>query len=558
MRNFNYLFITILIVVLLFSSITTPVSAWNYTLNLKRDKRLAVVLGVFGHSEFGRTQVTLTNLILEADRRVPFSAKVWLELRKVSSISVWGKMKQQVEREDSSCSDVEAEDTRLKHFLKFLKAQPREEDDDLKTTITFTVKEAGLYALVYARCISPVGGIGGSEQNNKKNSNDNKKNDQNQNLSPSEEAFQKMKVGTTVAMRISQWNPKYISSSSSSIVDGSSSNSNSIDIDSTYLSVGETPLPTIYGVFAVLFAVGTFFWYREINVDTKLEAGVSTTSSTNSTANSTTKVTRIHHAMLLVAILKTLTLFLQSAVYAHRNSTGGTGALVDVIFVIVAAAKTAILFVIVILLGSGWSISRASLSERERQLIVTVLVVQVIVNIAIATIEEGSPAGTETVSKLRLGLRIADLFCAFLVLVPIISRAKTHHEQSIHGGDKSATAASRLQTFRSFYIATFLFLYFTRIVVPYLESHLSYLFLWVPHLLYEIAAVIFYWHAAKLFHPSSEAWVSVSNQQQTVDDHTTNSNSNSMIVDFQPQRQNSNNNNNNKINPNDLEELELN
>ena len=159
-------------IILLSSSSSTSsggvvVDAWNYTTSLKRDKRLAVVLGVFGHSEYGKTQVSIKNLLLQpasassSDYTSTFTAKTWIELRKVKSVSVAKKLKKQIEKEDDGdCADIENVDleemsTPMKHFLKYLRAPPQEDEDDLKATITFTVKEAGLYALVFARCISP-------------------------------------------------------------------------------------------------------------------------------------------------------------------------------------------------------------------------------------------------------------------------------------------------------------------------------------------------------------------------------------------------------------------
>lgn len=586
--------------------------AWNYTLSLKRDKRVAVVLGVFGHTEFGKTQVSLTNLLLQdasGKTTTQFTSKAWLELRKVKSVSVAKKLKKQIEKEDvTSCDEVEnvnlggdGDDSNipkppsgssspsssslvstttagpvLKHYLRYLKTPPSEDEPDLRVTVTFTAKEAGLYALFFARCISPP----------------------------------TVKIVASVAsIKVSQFNPKYVpvpavgasSSSPGSSLSGSFTAATSgIEIESTYLSVGETPLPTMYGGFAVIFSIGTFFWYRELSSSSSASPSASI-SATSATSASTTKkkpagVMKIHFAMLFLGILKSVTLFLQAAVYAHRNSTGGTGALVDVVFVVVGAVKTAVLFVIVILLGTGWSISKAVVTEREQKLILVVLILQLIVNIALASLEEDAPLGTETVDRLRLGLRVLDLLCALVVLAPIISRAKSQHETAVHrqassevsaadaaGNSSGATAkqqevdedaisfvvstsssdnhsnnnkeTQRLKTFRTFYLSTFIFLYFTRLVVPYLEAHLSYLWLWVPHLAYELAALIFYVTACKLFHPSftfrgntSEAEggtsmvvVSATNRKSSDDIH----------------KSSSTGKNKNVVNPNELEELDL-
>lgn len=530
------------------------VHAWNYTLSLKKEKRVAVVLGVFGHTEYGKTQVSVTNLILEPSKSIlrtgeqqpQFTAKAWLELRKVKSITAAKKLKKKIEKDEiKGCHEIEnsrlgqddddddstsTDDTKqnnskqqegsttnkpviMKHYLKYLKAAPHEEEEDLKANVVFTTKEAGLYALFYARCISP----------------DSVK-----------------VVSSASSIKVSQYNPQY------------SASSGGIDVGSTYLSVGEAPLPTLYGGFAVIFALGTYFWFRELR---KVAAA---NHNTNKSSNRVS-VMKIHYAMLLVGGLKALTLLLESGVYAHRNRTGATGALVDVVFMLVAAAKTAILFIIIILLGTGWSISKAVVTEREQKLIVGVLVVQIIVNIALASLEEGAPVGVETVEKLRVGLRVLDVLCALLILLPIILRTKSHHESAMMstsssaGGafpppppppptsrsgkpsakaeeeeelekmiqQKSETAGDddvviqvtaedqaesaavnqrelhRLQIFRTFYITTFAFLYFTRLVVPYLEKHLSYLFLWMSHLMYELAALVFYYITCKLFHPEN-------------------------------------------------------
>lgn len=582
--------VVFIIVCSLLVVISSPeaVNAWNYTTRLNRDKRVAVVLGVFGHSEFGRTEVTVRNLVLEANMRARLAAKVWLELRPVRTASNARKLKQLIEKEDEECDVLEntpllSDDGSfatasspsspsqptppMKHYLKFLTSQVKEEDEELRSSVTFVAKNAGLYALVYARCISlastslPGSGSPSLAKLNKRNNNNKKKgastsssNDLDSDSSTAAppppptmtpqaddsvtvKRKRSIRVSTSAHFTISQWNPVYSGSSSET------------GLGATYLSVGEAPLPTVYGCFALLFAAGAYFWFRDLQ---------KCNSSAAATEGGGGRPSRIHYAMLLVAALKAATLLLQAGVYAHRNKTGGTGDFVDVVFVIVAAAKTAVLFVIVILLGSGWSISRASLGETERQLVVGVLIVQLVVNIALAVIEDTSPAASEKVAAWRNWLRLADLVCALVVLVPIVTRAKSQHEAAVQGGDKARREAQRLTVFRSFYIITFVFLYWTRVVVPYLESHVPYLLAWLPHFLYELAAVVFYVVAMKLFHPASETWALPSGgadeRQEMVfapDEQP------KQQQQQQPQRTTQKQKQQFGTNPNELEELEL-
>jgi G protein-coupled receptor 107 len=214
------------------------------------------------------------------------------------------------------------------------------------------------------------------------------------------------------------------------------------------------------------------------------------------------------------------------------------------------------LFTVILLIGSGWSFVKPFLSDRERNMILAILVLQVINNIAIVVLTQETE-GENAFDKWTAVLHLVDILCCCAVLIPIVWQVNQleknmeqnqHHDedgdaQDANGGAdrptlydidefddehvtedeleevpingnssrRTSTArppddrlAAKLKLFRSFYLLVVAYIYITRIVVYLFASFLNYRHAWVRYFVVEVVTLIFYCTVGMLFRPMNE------------------------------------------------------
>ena len=161
----------------------------------------------------------------------------------------------------------------------------------------------------------------------------------------------------------------------------------------------------------------------------------------------------------------------------------------------------------IVLLGTGWSFLKPFLSDRDKKLLLVLLPMQIIVNVAIAFIEETSE-GNVSWSNWATILKFVDVACCVMVLLPVVWSIKDLGDSAATSG-KARRNLRRMQQFRTFYLAAVVFIYFTRVVVPFVESSVPYDLSWTPFFLYESAALLFYTYSGNMFKPTAIPWDSV-------------------------------------------------
>lgn len=260
-----------------------------------------------------------------------------------------------------------------------------------------------------------------------------------------------------------------------------------VNVDSrgnmNYLSVGDQALPTLYFLFALAFAVLAGLWIRMIRANRQ-------------------HVHRIHNIMLVLVVLKALSLFFEALKF-HHYSGSGTRSVWDVMYYITLTLKGVMLFAVLLLLGTGWSVLKAYLSEQDKKLLLALLTIQVLVNVCIAIIEETSEGNKYWSTWLDL-FHVLDIICCCLNLLPIVWSIKNLRDTVGQDG-KAALNLSRMRQLRTFYIIVVAYIYFTRIVVVMIEGATPYSVAWLPKVVREAAALAFYAFGGWQFRPANES-----------------------------------------------------
>ncbi|CAN0017339.1 unnamed protein product, partial [Hapterophycus canaliculatus] len=130
------------------------------------------------------------------------------------------------------------------------------------------------------------------------------------------------------------------------------------------------------------------------------------------------QVYHIHHMMTVLLVFKTLSMLFESIRYHYLGLTGAAEAW-SIVYYLFAFLKGITLFVVVLLIGSGWSLIKPFLHSRDKRIIVLVLSLQVLNNVAQIVLEETAPGSTVWL-KWRNVLHVVDIICCCFILVPIV------------------------------------------------------------------------------------------------------------------------------------------
>uniref|UniRef100_A0A0D9VID8 Intimal thickness related receptor IRP domain-containing protein n=1 Tax=Leersia perrieri TaxID=77586 RepID=A0A0D9VID8_9ORYZ len=237
-----------------------------------------------------------------------------------------------------------------------------------------------------------------------------------------------------------------------------------------YLPVGLRPLPTIYtAVSAVYFAF--------------LAAWACACVRHRATAE------RIHAVMGALLLFKALKMACaaEDSWYVQRTGTPHGW---DVAFYVFGFLKGVLLFTVIVLIGTGWSFLKPYLQEREKNVLMIVIPLQVIENLLLVVIGETGPTGQDWIVWNQVFL-LVDVICCCAVFFPIIWSIRSMREASKTDG-KAALNLQKLTLFKRFYLVVVGYLYFTRIIASAFLALLSYKYQWGVNVAIEAASFAFY------------------------------------------------------------------
>ncbi|KAK9292208.1 hypothetical protein L1049_020170 [Liquidambar formosana] len=249
-----------------------------------------------------------------------------------------------------------------------------------------------------------------------------------------------------------------------------------------FLPAGQTLLPKLYFFFFVIYTSFFCIWVF-ICIKQRIT------------------MNKIHLVMCALLFFKALKMICASEDKLFVRRTGTPHGW-DVAFYVFGFFKGIMLFTVIILIGTGWSILKPYLQEREKNVLITVIPLQVLENIAYAVIGETGPATKDWMAWNQIFLFV-DIVCCCAVFFPIVWSIRSLREASKTDG-KAARNLEKLTLFKQFYIVVVGYLYFTRVVVLALGIVVSYRFEWVMNAAGEGASLAFYLFIFYNFQPTEK------------------------------------------------------
>lgn len=143
-----------------------------------------------------------------------------------------------------------------------------------------------------------------------------------------------------------------------------------------YLSAGEMPLPALYFMMSLLFFLSGCFWLFILR-------------------KSKHPVFKIHYFMAVLVYLKSLSLMFHGINYHFIQTKGEHIAAWAILYYIAHLLKGAVLFITIVLVGTGWTFIKPILSEKDKKIFMIVIPLQVLANVADIIIEESEEGAVE-------------------------------------------------------------------------------------------------------------------------------------------------------------------
>jgi G protein-coupled receptor 107 len=157
------------------------------------------------------------------------------------------------------------------------------------------------------------------------------------------------------------------------------------------------------------------------------------------------------------------------------------------------------LFVVLLLIGSGWSFLKPFLSEWEKRILLGVFSLQLTSNISLIIIDQMAEGASTWLYWKSIMLWI-DVISCFLVL-PVIAWSIRNLKNS--KDEKSVATSVRLNQFQQFYLIVIAYLYFSRVVVQFIRDGLPPSYGWIPEILRELSSLGVFLFSGFRFRPAS-------------------------------------------------------
>ncbi|CAK1588495.1 unnamed protein product [Parnassius mnemosyne] len=252
--------------------------------------------------------------------------------------------------------------------------------------------------------------------------------------------------------------------------------------DGNFLSAGEMPLPALYSMMSIIFFLSAGFWTFILKT-------------------STHTVYRIHIIMCILVYLKALSLAFHGINYHFIQTRGEHVTTWAILYYITHLLKGAVLFVTIVLVGTGWNFIKHILADRDKKLFMIVIPLQVVANVAEIIIAESEEGAAEHNAWRDLFIFV-DLLCCGAISFPVVWSIRHLQDASSTDG-KAAINLRKLKLFRHFYIMVVCYIYFTRIIVSVLKILVPFQYSWIDEMFREMATFVFFVMTGYKFRPAA-------------------------------------------------------
>jgi G protein-coupled receptor 107 len=252
----------------------------------------------------------------------------------------------------------------------------------------------------------------------------------------------------------------------------------------SYLPAGEAKLPQMYAVVCLMYVAMLSLW---IGHYMRHEEGK--------------RVLHIHYLMTALVALKLVAVLFESLELRQLDMNGHPGGWA-IIYYVFATLKGIMMFVVILLIGSGWSFVKPFLSEQDKRIFMFIIPLQLIDNLAMIIIEETAP-GSQGFFTWKDIFRLVDIICCGAILIPIIWSIR-HLREAAQIDGKAARNIYKLKLFRQFYLLLVSYIYFTRVIVYLLDATLPFRHVWLGQFFTELATLAFYLTVGYKFRPVSD------------------------------------------------------
>ncbi|XP_043248119.1 protein GPR107 isoform X2 [Colletes gigas] len=249
-----------------------------------------------------------------------------------------------------------------------------------------------------------------------------------------------------------------------------------------FLSAGEMPLPALYFMMALLFFLSGCFWVFILK-------------------KSKHPVFKSHYLMAVLVYLKSLSLLFHGINYHFIQTKGEHVAAWAILYYITHLLKGAVLFITIVLVGTGWTFIKHILVGKDKKLFMIVIPLQVLANVAEIIIEESEEGDIEH-ETWRDVFILVDLLCCGAILFPVVWSIK-HLQEAADTDGKAAVNLRKLKLFRHFYMMIVCYIYLTRIIVFLLKITVPFQYEWLDEMFREMATYVFFVVTGYKFRPAS-------------------------------------------------------
>jgi hypothetical protein len=246
--------------------------------------------------------------------------------------------------------------------------------------------------------------------------------------------------------------------------------------------VGDQPLPALYFLFSAIFFASFGVWLFHLR-------------------KNSAHIHHIHMLMTGVVVVKALSLLFHAVAWLFLNNHGHSGGW-NIVYYIFAFLKGMSLFAVILLIGTGWSMLKPFLNDKEKKVVLVVLTLQVLDNVALIVLDEMAP-GSRSYLAWGVVLHAVDLACCVGIVVPLVWSIR-HLREAQSADGKGAETAHRLAQFNRFYLVIIAYLYFTRIIVYIFSTSMGYRYSWFAPFMAEAATLTLFIYTGLKFRPTSD------------------------------------------------------